>query len=653
MELNNIYKKISEIEIQTRKRFFNENILEYLEESYPEIKKAMDEENYVIEYPEFNFFIELKLEDKIVGFYTLEFNFDKSKVINEFYVIPEYRGNNLFIETMKLLSIIPNDVFLLRNPTRLLIEILIKNGLATKISENIVVSYVNFCLKVNECNLNNYIINNLYDNNLIFDFVFIPTNMYDFKYSTVITKDNFGILTKKKSTLMISNPRQQDIDKYNLKSILNEITEEYLEKTDNIICTTHQGEEFLINTANEFLDILTVDHIFGNEENLHEDMIELIKNTCYTKEEVITAIKKVETAWKNYEISPLGLITRFDYLLIHPTVNAVLTENKKLKDNTCPYCYSMRSDNETICNFCGFDFNDDEEVFQDIEDLEGEIDPETGLEYYFLEEIIEKGYDPKEIYEEQLELATNSFLIEMDENPSYEFMPIFELDFYISEDDVLTYLKTNKLVEEKVNKNYDENYINRPINEELNYNIIDEYVYKITKKGRRHYKKNKICSNFIKTFNEMDYHDFKLYCAKNSGKKIHKIVEEYINTKISESLKNEDKELYLKMCESEEKLIKDPEKEESKITVLKNFICNENNKILEDYSDKEELSMLIQLKLVLVVELSTKKELKNLYDKAYDSITYDELKIRKKENWEKLERYIREDLPQLKEEIGI
>ena len=86
----------------------------------------------------------------------------------------------------------------------------------------------------------------------------------------------------------------------------------------------------------------------------------------------------------------------------------------------------MRSDNETICNFCGFDFNDDEEVFQDIEDLEGEIDPETGLEYYFLEEIIEKGYDPKEIYEEQLELATNSFLIEMDENPSYEFMPIFE-----------------------------------------------------------------------------------------------------------------------------------------------------------------------------------------------------------------------------------
>ena len=71
----------------------------YLYDNYHEISKSVYKENYVLDYADFGLFFEIEYEDNVVGFITLE-NDDLNNrfIINESYIVPEWRGNNLFFK---------------------------------------------------------------------------------------------------------------------------------------------------------------------------------------------------------------------------------------------------------------------------------------------------------------------------------------------------------------------------------------------------------------------------------------------------------------------------------------------------------------------------------------------------------------------------
>ena len=106
-------------------------LLDFLGKNYPYIRQAIESEEYMIEEYRCPFFRELVYDGKVVGFYTFEYVSDiiERLCINEFYVVPEYRKNKIFINTLKKLIAHSNyDSILLRNPPRLIIDILLEKG---------------------------------------------------------------------------------------------------------------------------------------------------------------------------------------------------------------------------------------------------------------------------------------------------------------------------------------------------------------------------------------------------------------------------------------------------------------------------------------------------------------------------------------------
>ncbi len=76
-----------------------------LKDKYLEISKAIKNEGYNLEFQNYGIFEEISFENQVVGFITLE-NIPPSHNhlwIVDTYIIPEYRGNNLFFNFLSML----------------------------------------------------------------------------------------------------------------------------------------------------------------------------------------------------------------------------------------------------------------------------------------------------------------------------------------------------------------------------------------------------------------------------------------------------------------------------------------------------------------------------------------------------------------------
>ena len=91
----------------------------YLSDSYPEIIKSINKEKYVFDYDFFDLFYEIKYDDEVVGFIALENDeLNGNWIINECYVMPNMRGNNLFFKSyIHIINSTEKEVFI-RKPNK-------------------------------------------------------------------------------------------------------------------------------------------------------------------------------------------------------------------------------------------------------------------------------------------------------------------------------------------------------------------------------------------------------------------------------------------------------------------------------------------------------------------------------------------------------
>ena len=117
--------------------------LEEILKDYPYIFDAMEKEEYYVENDICSFFDELIFENKVVGFAAFEVRNEKHLLLTECYILPEFRGNRLFFdEICKMIFVGPN--FGILQPTRNIVELLVDYAFAKNVTENIVVSAIDF-----------------------------------------------------------------------------------------------------------------------------------------------------------------------------------------------------------------------------------------------------------------------------------------------------------------------------------------------------------------------------------------------------------------------------------------------------------------------------------------------------------------------------
>ena len=142
---------------------------EKLKKEYPYINDSMEVEGYTIRFNEFSIFHEILSEGKVVGFMTCSHSLGSNLSVNEAFILPEFRHNNLFLEEITgLLMSGANLSF--NEPTRNLIELLIHVNLAVKLNDNLVASAIG--LDISEEHV-------IYHGDFDISEKFFSTNLYD------------------------------------------------------------------------------------------------------------------------------------------------------------------------------------------------------------------------------------------------------------------------------------------------------------------------------------------------------------------------------------------------------------------------------------------------------------------------------------------
>lgn len=106
---------------------------------YPYIIAGMLKDDfYFIQDNVYDFFYEIKHDDKVVGFYVLN-KYNNTLVLELIYILPEYRGNNLIYNEFNSMVELFNGLnIVLYLPNKFVILNLLKNDLAEKITNTIV-----------------------------------------------------------------------------------------------------------------------------------------------------------------------------------------------------------------------------------------------------------------------------------------------------------------------------------------------------------------------------------------------------------------------------------------------------------------------------------------------------------------------------------
>lgn len=596
-------------------------LIDLLKNDYEYIYDSVIDEEYVIEYTNFNTFFEIVYEGKVVGFYTTETIIDPSIqiCINEFYVLPEFRGNQIFLYHIINFLQTPNIKILIRKPSKIVIDILINGGLAYKFSEDLVFSFVNFANELGSVFVNNKVKKLYHTIEAKYLGIKMLGNVFDYKYCATVFNDTSDLFSKKTTTPCLAMPRRSDVKQYNLMPKFRKIDIKYIKKIEKEMKNS-QGEVYEVSKRiyQNVYGALTVENLIGTDEKLNNYIIDWLKENNLSEEDGFKIKDKVEEALNENQIIPKTIRRRLEYLLKNPEKEALTTEIAT--GTECPYCGKNHEIDIETCETCGYNFYLSTE--EEVEELpQRQIDEETGLEKEFSDSIDTDKYDPKEVYDAQFEIACNELLSYVDIYPN-ESIPInFEELHHILDNVIIKYLLENNLLEQKENKQSKE----------------DEYVYKITKKGRRHYKQNKITNLFSSGLHGFDYYEFKKYYQENiENNKGEEILENYITQKETAAINDEDYTTYNQILINNIAMSRNIEGDEGLfIALIKSIICQLNEyKLKIDNNENELMPLRFELENFITLFDIIKEDynLDELYEKAYNQIELESLKINKEED---------------------
>ena len=124
----------------TQKVFLSEStldVIDLLKNNYGYIYDSIQREGFILKYNQCNLFKELVLDGNVVGFCSYDYSREFiTSALNNIYVLPEFRGNGLFLNELKR-TMVENNKPSIMEPTRLVVELLLRYGFAERSSQPI------------------------------------------------------------------------------------------------------------------------------------------------------------------------------------------------------------------------------------------------------------------------------------------------------------------------------------------------------------------------------------------------------------------------------------------------------------------------------------------------------------------------------------
>lgn len=612
----------------------DEDITILIKNKYPIIYEALMNDDYVMEdnYP--SFFHEIVYDNKIIGFYTYNEvkEYQDQICITEFYVIPEYRGNKIMINTLLDLTL-TNQNFILYKPTRRVIEIFIENGLAWHFSKNMVRSIFKLSAELNDLLTNKKIQKYYYDIDYEMGMMNIFTNLFDTNTCSIVFNDPLGFIADE-NMICMSNPRQYDIQHYKLSKKLRNIDKKYIKNNHkNIVRNILKNDAKEAKIMEQISSNIKVEQIISEKEidkyhKEHDIPVETLKEM----------VKDIQKAFDKKEINLEHIRTRFEFLVdqhLYP-------EEDEVYSGGCDYCGEVVFKNG-ICQVCGY--NHYEKKLEEIKNqIRNQEDSSTGLYKSLLEKIRANNLDVNNVRDAQLEIAEVSFLKFLDDMRDYSFIHNFDDDYEISEEIYIKSLLEKKYIESTPNPHNDDekaflyklkvdNQI--PTLRSYKYHMHREYIYKINKKGRRYYKQNKCANLYLEYLHKLPYYEFKQYYNENITKLSKtELLKNYIKIEEEKAVENYDVDMYLDILVSKVEVSSDIY--EKSVNLVQSIICSLNKYFSKKEPSITETPLTLENEVLIMenIDMLRQHNLDEIFNKAYDNILIPSLKHDKEDRYD-------------------
>lgn len=387
----------------TQKVFLTENtidIKDLLTENYNYIINSIIKENFILKSDECNLFKELVYDNKVVGFCSYDFSREfMTAALNNIYILPEFRGNGLFLEELKKTMNEHHKPSIIE-PTRHIVELLIKYGFAKKINENIVASAIEFIVPGEHVLTNKKIINEEE----------LSTHFYDLNICASI-----HVLDMNRCIIAYSLPLNDDIIRFNCIEKRSEINDDYF---NGIIELFNRKEDKILEILvelEEHLPIkkLSLEEVIGSDDELSHYIETLIDDAHVTYAKALEIKEQIREEYEAGMILNESLLIRLAYLFNIPEEPTLITH-----DETCPYCNMPLDSHDKYCHYCGINlsYNADEienNLIDSINQFDSNINNEEDIRYIaykFLKMIYEKIN-----FEYAIFMCENNFNIDFNE----------------------------------------------------------------------------------------------------------------------------------------------------------------------------------------------------------------------------------------------
>ena len=360
-----------------------------LKANYEYIYESIQNEGFILENTLGDVFKEILFEGKVVGFALYELNSMTRFALNEIYILPEFRGNSLFLLEIMMLLGAGNTLSILQ-PTRNLVDILIHYEFASKLTENIVASAISFDFKSEDILSNS---NENFDDNQI-----MSSNIYDLDIrSSLFLMD---ISSPGRNIIYYHEELENDFKEYGKRkslneSYFNEIKELFLQNSDEFTQIMFDLKEKLPKSQ------LGFDVVIGHDDEFTEYMQDIIDGGIISKNKA-QKIKDILTEeYGRGEVTDEGIVTRLNFFVNDWDSQIDHFNIFEMDTSLCPYCCNPINLSDESCEICGynlfyeddnFDFRDDDfedGIIIDKEDVSSSLSEffESLIPIYKLEDI--------------------------------------------------------------------------------------------------------------------------------------------------------------------------------------------------------------------------------------------------------------------------
>ena len=325
-------------ENNTQKVYLTENtidLIDLLNENYPYIIDSIKNENFILKSEKCNLFKELVFDYKVVGFCSYDFSREfMTAALNNIYILPEFRGNGLFKEELEKTMNEHNKPSIME-PTRFIIELLIKYGYARKINDTIVASAIELIVPGEHVIANKEIKNEEE----------LSTHFYDLNICAPI-----HILDINECLIAYSLALNDDIIKYDCLESRSEIDEKYFEEI----------KELFIQKDEEILEILVeleeklplkkydLEEVIGSDDEFSPYIETLIDDAHVTYSKALEIKEQIKEEYEAGMILNESLLIRLAYLFDIPKDPSLVTHDEK-----CTYCEMPIDKHDRYCHYCG------------------------------------------------------------------------------------------------------------------------------------------------------------------------------------------------------------------------------------------------------------------------------------------------------------